>query len=423
MARGSIIASVVATCLALRAAPTEASVSLTKITTVTQPVFVTHAGDRRLFLVELAGRIRIFDRAAGQLRPTPFLDISSKVLAGGERGLLSLAFHPDYASNGLFYVYYTGAGGDLNIERYHVSADPDLADPNSAARLLLIAHPQSNHNGGQLRIGPLDGHLYIGTGDGGGAGDATCNAQRTNTLLGKMLRLDVRKNLAQAPFYGIPADNPFAGAGDPGNLIPDEIWALGLRNPWRFSFDRLTGDLFIGDVGQNLFEEIDLRRTGAAAGANLGWKIMEGLHCFDNGACPAGTPACNDPTLVLPIHEYDHSGSRCSVTGGHFYRGSRASELVGRYVFGDYCSGQVNTLRETTPGSWQSAALVQTNGSLASFGEDVEGELYVVSGNDVLELVSDAPVAVPGTRPGGLLTLGLVLLMGLAFARLRRPPA
>ena len=220
------------------AAPARAAIRLTPVATLSSPVFLTHAGDGRLFVVELGGRIRIVDPARGGVLPAPFLDIDDKVSGGGERGLLSMAFHPD--RNGLFYVYYTDNTGAVVIERYRVSANRDLADAASGQRLLAVPHPATNHNGGQVQVGPGDGHLYVGLGDGGGQGDETCQAQRRDSLLGKLLRLDVRQNLDRAPFYGIPAGNPFTGAADPINQVPDEIWALGLRNPWRFSFDRVT---------------------------------------------------------------------------------------------------------------------------------------------------------------------------------------
>ena len=213
-------------------------------------------------------------------------------------------------------------------------------------------------------------------GDGGSTDDPNCYAQRKDSLLGKMLRLDVRQNLNQAPYYGIPATNPFTAANDPTNQVPDEIWALGLRNPWRFSFDRTTRDLFIADVGQDDYEEIDLQRAETPGGRNFGWKIMEWFHCNSNAACPAGTPSCNAPELTLPIHEYSHATGECSVTGGYVYRGARIPQLAGRCVFGDYCSGSVRTLAETSPGVWQTQPLLAAGSGLTSFGEDSNGELY-----------------------------------------------
>ena len=389
-----LLAVAAACTLSLVPAAATAAVVLTPVTTVTAPMYVTHARDQRLFIVERAGHIRIFNRTTATLLPAPFLDISSKVSTTVERGLLSMAFHPDYASNGLFFVYYTNLAGDVTIERYHVTADANIADPNSAALLLAIPHPMGNHNGGQLQIGP-EGHLYIGVGDGGGAGDPSCNAQRGDTLLGKLLRLDVRQNVSQAPFHGIPTDNPFLAAGDPGGQIRDEIWALGVRNPWRFSFDRLTGDMFVADVGQATNEEVDLHRAGTAAGQNFGWKVMEGLSCFSTASCPAGTPACNSPALTLPIHQYTHAGGECSITGGYVFRGAAVPELAGRYVFGDYCSGAIRSLRETAPGTWQVQPVVSSSTGLTSFGEDADGGLYATIGNTVFKLTSTTPAPVP----------------------------
>jgi glucose/arabinose dehydrogenase len=400
-------------------APTtaQAAVRSVPVATLSSPVFLTHNNDRRLFVVELGGRIRIVDPARGGLLPTPFLDIDEKVSSGGERGLFSMAFHPD--RNGFFYVYYTDNTGAVVIERYLVSANPDVADAASGRRLLAVPHPADNHNGGQLQIGPGDGYLYAALGDGGGQGDETCQAQRRDSLLGKMLRLDVRQNLNQTPYYGIPADNPFTGAADPGNQVPDEIWALGLRNPWRFSFDRVTHDLYIADVGQDQIEEIDVLKASRPGGANLGWKVMEGLRCFSNSGCPAGTPSCNAPGLTGPVAELSHDGGDCSVIGGYVYRGTGAPELAGRYVFSDLCSGNVRTLVEVSPGSWQVRSVLNTSAGTNSFGEDATGEVYYMLGNGLFRLVSDGmPAAVPARAPAGLLALGLALL-AIAAARLR----
>ena len=390
----------------LAPAGAQAAIQLAPVMSGGVPVFVTHAGDRRLFIVDLGGRIRIFDPGGGGLLPTPFLDIAAKISTGGERGLLSMAFHPDYASNRLFYVNYTNLAGDTVIERYRTSANPNLADGASGATLLVIAQPFSNHNGGQLQVGPRDGHLYVGMGDGGAAGDPECRAQRPDTLLGKMLRLDIRQNLDRAPFHGIPADNPFVGSRDPGNTVPDEIWAFGLRNPWRFSFDRATGDLYIGDVGQNAVEEIDRQPASSAGGENYGWKVMEGNACFSTSACPAGTPACGSALLTSPIHTYSHASGGCSITGGYVYRGTRAPELSGKYLFGDLCTRRISAL-SNVGGTWQSEPVAQGNTQLTSFGEDFEGELYATLGNDVFKLVSDSPPpAVPAIGRAGLAGAG-----------------
>ncbi len=270
-----------------------------------------------------------------------------------------------------------------------------------------------------MQIGPRDGHLYAALGDGGGGGDTTCQAQRLDSLMGKMLRLDIRQNLNQAPYYGIPASNPFIGAADPGNQVPDEIWALGLRNPWRFSFDRVTGDLYIADVGQEQIEEIDVLRASAPGGANFGWKVMEGSLCFSSSGCPAGTPVCNAAGLTRPVAEFSHDGGDCAIIGGYVYRGTSAPELAGRYVFSDECSGNVRTLTEVSPGSWQVRSVMDTSFGTHSFGEDATGEVYYMLGNGLFRLVSDgAPAAVPARVPAGLLALGLALL-AIAAVRLR----
>jgi glucose/arabinose dehydrogenase len=327
---------------------------------------VNHVGDSRLFLTLRDGRIVIFEN--GAVRPQPFLDIRSLTTTDGERGLLSTAFHPRFAENGFFFVNYTNLAGDTVIARYGI-ADPDRADPASARTLLTIGQPFSNHNGGQVQFGP-DGFLYIGMGDGGSAFDPECRAQRASTLLGKMLRIDVDQNVGAAPFYGIPFDNPFRGPGDP----PDEVWASGFRNPWRFSFDRLTGDLWIGDVGQGEREEIDFQPAASGGGENYGWKVMEGTLCSSSTACPGSTPGCNSPALTPPVLEYAHN-PRCSVTGGFVYRGSRLVQLRGAYVFGDFCSGDVWAAFPQNPGFVVRFVPGQPF-QLSTFGEDAAGELY-----------------------------------------------
>jgi glucose/arabinose dehydrogenase len=330
-------------------------------TGLSQPVALTHAGDTRLFITEQTGTIRIYD-ALG-LRATPFLDIRSIVLSGGERGLLSVAFHPRYRDNGLFFVYYTGRDGNNNVARYNVSSDPDRADAASGTILLTIPHPNfANHNGGQLQFGP-DGYLYIGTGDGGSAGDPNNNAQNLSQLLGKILRIDVDHG---SP-YAIPPSNPFAQrAGARG-----EIWAYGVRNPWRFSFDRITGDLWIADVGQDAFEEVDFQPATSIGGENYGWRKMEGQHCYN----PSSN--CIDAGVTFPVLEYSHAGGACSITGGYRYRGSQIPSLQGAYLFGDYCSGKIWGATQTAT-SWTSNTLLTTALSISSFGEDISGELYVM---------------------------------------------
>ena len=326
-----------------------------------RPVGVANAGDGsgRLFVVEQAGRILIHDGTA--VLPSPFLDVSALVSCCGEQGLLGLAFHPHFVANGFFYVDYTNTAGDTVIARYQVSADPNVADPSSAQILLTIPQPFSNHNGGQLAFGP-DGFLYVGMGDGGGGGDPGNRAQNLGELLGKILRIDVDG----ASPYAIPATNPFRNTSG----ARPEIWAYGLRNPWRFSFNRRTGDLFIADVGQNHIEEVNFQSAASAGGENYGWRRMEGTLCYDPSS------ECNDGTLTLPILEYDHSQG-CSITGGYRYRGARFPQLVGRYFYGDFCSGRIWGATESDQ-AWSSTALTDTPPYITSFGEDEGGELYVV---------------------------------------------
>lgn len=325
-----------------------------------QPVHVAApAGDARLFVVEQRGRIRIVEN--GVTRLTPFLDLGARVSCCGERGLLSVAFHPRYAANGFFFVNFTDVNGDTRVERFQVSANPHVADPASATLIIGIPQPFANHNGGLVAFGP-DGMLYVGMGDGGGGGDPLGAGQDLGTLLGKMLRLDVDGPLP----YRVPADNPFRQR--PG--ARPEIWALGLRNPWRFAFDPPAGQLYIADVGQGRLEEVNVV-SARQGGLNFGWNVMKGSSCY--------TPAnCDSAGLVLPAVEYDH-GEGCSITGGHVYRGSRIAELRGHYFYSDYCDGWLRSFRHTAQGaadrrSWQ----VGTLGNVTSFGEDGAGELYIV---------------------------------------------
>ena len=340
----------------------DASIQLTPVATgIPNLVGIEHAGDSRLFLIDQDGRILVYTGGTNPL-PTPFLDIRDRVLFGGEQGLLGLAFHPNYATNGFFYVNYTDNDGDIVVARF-VASPPggNVADPNSETMVLGVSHPgESNHNGGQIRFGP-DGYLYIATGDGGGGGDPNDNGQNLNSLLGKILRIDVNSG---AP-YGIPATNPFlktAGARQ-------EIWSYGLRNPWRFTFDRTTGDMFIADVGQGLWEEIDFE-PAAAGGRNYGWRRMEGTHCYPPGS------SCNPASLVLPIAEYPHSLG-CSVTGGFRHRGATPSEHVGTYFFGDYCTGRIWGATPNGDGSWTAVQLLDTALNISTFGEDSAGNVYV----------------------------------------------
>lgn len=337
---------------------------------LTSPVHITNAGDGsgRIFVIERAGVIKIMKD--GVVPVTPFLDISARVGTAGEGGLLSLAFPPGYATKNYFYVYYTNLQGDTVVARYYLSNDPNIADLNSEEVVFTAAQPFANHNGGQIAFGP-DSYLYIGLGDGGGGGDPQGNGQNPGTVLGKMLRIDTESGASP---YAVPQDNPFIN--DPA--YQPEIWALGLRNPWRFSFDSLTGDLYIGDVGQATYEEIDLQQASSHGGQNYGWNIMEGMHCYNNASC-------DQTGLTLPISEYDHSEG-CSVTGGHVYRGTLYPSLNGYYLFGDYCSGRIWGLKGT--GSL-SQLLLDTDLSIATFGRDETGELYVtdLTGGGVYQIV------------------------------------
>jgi hypothetical protein len=320
--------------------------------------------------VERPGRIRIVQN--GSLLATPFLDISARTTTDGERGLLSMAFDPQFAANGLFYVYYTDPDGSIAIERYAVSAaDPNRADPASALRLLSIPHPgASNHNGGLLAFGP-DGFLYIGTGDGGGSGDTFGNGQNLNSLLGKLLRIDTRASSTAQP-YAIPPANPFINQSG----RRPEIWAYGLRNPWRYAFDAAAGLLYIGDVGEQRREEVDVARVDQA-GLNYGWNIMEGTLCF------ASDP-CNSQGLVLPVLDYGHD-SGCSIIGGYVYRGSAIPELQGRYFYSDLCTGFLKSfLYANGAVSEQRSWTVQNVTPVYSFGQDAQNELYLLSAKGVV---------------------------------------
>jgi len=328
---------------------------------LSSPLFVGHAGDgsNRLFIVERGGIIRV--RQPGASASTVFLDIRGKVLAGSERGLLGLAFHPQYAGNGRFFVYYTRAGdGTIVLSEYRVSTNPDIA--GTAEKVLLtIPHPTyANHNGGMLAFGP-DGYLYAGVGDGGGGNDPSNNAQNLNTLLGKILRIDVNLPAGSTLPYRSPPDNPFIGA-IPGG---DEIFAYGMRNPWRFSFDALTGQLWVGDVGQDAREEVD---TPIFKGGNYGWRVYEGFMCTN-----IDPSSCSPTAYESPLFDYAHINGRCSVTGGYVYRGSKGVLPADTYVYGDFCTGEIFAWNGSTQ-----RVLLDTAVNISSFGEDEAGELYVV---------------------------------------------
>jgi hypothetical protein len=366
-------------------APPSAPPKLQQLPSVTSPVFLTSPPGEptRLFVVEQPGRVRIIQNDA--LVTVPFLDISAstKISAGGERGLLSMAFHPQYATNGRFYVYFTNPAGDLRIVRYNVSADANVADEATADTLLKIPHPvNANHNGGQLQFGP-DGKLYAATGDGGSGGDPPNNAQNKLVLLGKLLRLDVDGPSG----YAVPTDNPFVGDAS----AAPEIWAYGLRNPWRFSFDKQTGALYIADVGQGAWEEVDVAPApGSGKGANYGWRVMEGTHCYNPSS------GCNQTGLILPIIEYGHTGSptACSITGGYVYRGTRVPALAGHYLYADFCQGFVKSFQfsggtATNQTDWTTQ--LSPGNNISSFGEDARGDVYIMSLTGGLYRIVEAP--------------------------------
>jgi glucose/arabinose dehydrogenase len=340
------------------------------------PVFLTQPlDDGRIFVVEQAGRIRIVKN--GQLQATPFLDITSRVLSGDERGLLSVAFHPNYAINHFFYVYFTTQPtGDIRIERF-TTTTPDVADAASSKLIITTPHSaQANHNGGLLTFGP-DGMLYAGLGDGGGAGDPFGNGQNFNALLGSLLRLDID----HGDPYSIPPDNPFVG--QPGKR--GEIWAKGLRNPWRYAFDAATGLLYIADVGQGLHEEVDVQ-PATSGGLNYGWNIMEGKSCYN-------AATCSQTGLTLPLLDYGHTNGACSITGGYVYRGSAIPALDGHYFYSDYCAGFLKSFRYSNGAPVDERDWGLTMTSVQSFGRDASGELYVMSGDDIFKIVrgADAP--------------------------------
>ncbi len=339
---------------------------------LSQPVFATHAGDGtgRIFVLEKAGRILALNGGEQQT----FLDIRDRVgSSSSEQGLLGLAFDPAFAASGRLFVYYTDRNGDVVIARFAANAERTAADPASEAILLVAPQPAANHNGGMIAFGP-DGYLYAGLGDGGGANDRFGHGQNLASILGALIRIDVNGDAAVTP-----ADNPFVGQDG----ARPEIWAYGLRNPWRFSFDRATGDLWIADVGQNQWEEINVQPAGSRGGENYGWPIVEGTHCFQ-------TQTCDRSGLVLPVAEYNHSLG-CSVTGGYVYRGAAQPALQGIYFYGDYCSGRLWGLAPGAAGEWQSRELLGSGISISSFGETESGEILVVDyGGRLFRLVQES---------------------------------
>lgn len=325
----------------------------------TSPVEITNAGDSRLFVVQQNGQIKILN-SDGTTNSTLFLNVSSLISSGGERGLLGLAFHPDYSTNGYFYINYTNTSGNTVVARYSRSTtNPDVADPASAQIVLTVNQPSSNHNGGCLRFGP-DGYLYISMGDGGGAGDTSNNAQNINSLLGKMLRIDVDNG---SP-YSSPAGNPYVGVGG-----ADEIYATGLRNAWKFSFDSSTGDMWIADVGQNAIEEINKVTSGTGAGLNFGWRCYEGNSVYNSSGCQPAS------AYTMPFTQYAHSlNGGCSITGGYVYRGAMYPALQGKYIFSDYCNNRIGMADATGSLTFTTAF---SGNNFATFGEDVNAEMYV----------------------------------------------
>jgi glucose/arabinose dehydrogenase len=340
-------------------------------TGLSSPVFLTQPlNDGRIFVVEQPGRIRVVRN--GVLQTTPFLDLSSRVLSGGERGLLSVAFHPNYATNHYFYVYFTTqTNGDIRIERFTTMAsNPEVADATTSKLILTIPHSlQPNHNGGLLSFGP-DGMLYAGVGDGGGGGDPYQTGQDQNALLGSLLRLDISGDP-----YTIPPNNPYVGQANKRG----EIWAKGLRNPWRYAFDPPTGLLYIADVGQNAHEEVDVVQA-SQAGVNYGWSVMEGASCY-------GATTCTQTGLTLPVLDYaTHVSGTCSITGGYVYRGSAIPAIRGHYFYSDYCAGFLKSFRYSNGVAVDQKDWGLTSGNVTSFGTDFAGELYLLSGNSILKI-------------------------------------
>ncbi|MFZ5857458.1 MAG: PQQ-dependent sugar dehydrogenase [Chloroflexota bacterium] len=397
----------------IRIAPVPKNVKFeTVVSGLNDPLLVTHAGDgsNRLFIVQRDGKILIHKN--GGLNAAPFLDVGALLASdGGEQGLLGLAFDPSYETNGKFYIVYTALSYAVTLARYTVSANPDIAN-TSGEILLSIPKTRTNHNGGMITFGP-DGYLYMSVGDGGGGGDPDNNAQDRSVLLGKILRLDV----SGAGAYAIPTTNPYYNDPDPN--VREEIWSYGLRNPWRFSFDRSTGDLFIGDVGQNAQEEVDFQAAGVAGGQNYGWRILEGNLCYSPAVC---TPPAN---YVPPVTVYDHGtndSNGCSVTGGYVYRGSNFPALTGVYLYADFCLGKIWGLTRNISDQWVTTLIADTDYMIPSFGEDEQGELYIMdfASGSVLRLaeatVLSQTLKSTASRDGHILELHELLNRGGVFS-------
>ena len=384
---GTSVNSLLCLLVAAAAFAAEPKLAVQQIATgLDMPIGLASAGDNRMFIVLQRGQVVIWDGT--QILPTPFLDLKSLgiVACCGEQGLLEIAFHPHYSDNGLFFVSYVDHSGDLNVVRYEVlSGDPNQADSGTATPILKVAHRDfNNHYSGNLVFGP-DGYLYVGVGDGGGQGDPNNNAQNLSRYLGKILRLDVDSNVP----YAIPPDNPFRNRiGALG-----EIWDYGLRNPWRFTFDRETGDLLIADVGQSNFEEVDFEPASSIGGVNYGWHNMEATHCFNPKI------NCDIALPELPILEYDHSDDNCSITGGYRYRGTRYPNMRGIYFYGDYCTGKIWGATENSADDWSTHLFLTTGLSITSFGKDATGELYFTNHKgSVYRLVDESTPPEPKRR-------------------------